>query len=628
MQQECGKNGDRFRERGGKTAAGWNPAAEWRLGCGGTATGCGGEGADGDCGAHCQSGGENVRIGDEGGGAVGIDDLLGTRQDCRTDGRTDGTGDQYLGDDAQALELTGFAHGGMVTDIGAEDRHAGQVSAHHQQTAQEHRQGTAGEIEDDVAQIQSHQGDEGRKAEAPSVVDLAPEGGDHRRQNDSRCHDEDIVAHAQADLVVEDQVGHIGLDGDVEQGEDQEHDVQFRVAFGSGRPETVGQVFKIAGGGGTDLRLVDEEQTRNAHADDHAADDGEDPGPAGSGIQVKAHETAEDHQNGDQGHHGVDALHGATVGVVRGVRDPGVEGGIVGAGAEEGHDTVQNDDQADTQGHGVGSHGENRLNDIHPKEAEVQDADAPEQISAADQQFAFANTVGQSADQHRGHRGGHTGSAYHHGDVCGRGTEHLVNEHIEVHIFHDPGDLSHQGKQCQCHPESGGELGFHGDTSISWCVFLADISGQPGAVQGLDEVVYIVSALAGLFDGKVTGVGRGIPECLTKFGGDGLGEAVVTGRLYTLRCEDGIQLPAQRILISLPLGLDHSLVREQTEAEFHALHGQLFRLFHGDQCTEQIRLLVAQGEDLGILGVKLVAFCHFPKPLTDLGIIFAQHIHQ
>ena len=37
-----------------------------------------------------------------------------------------------------------------------------------------------------------------------SLPSLAPEGGDHRRQDDGGGHDEDIIRHAKADFVVED----------------------------------------------------------------------------------------------------------------------------------------------------------------------------------------------------------------------------------------------------------------------------------------------------------------------------------------------------------------------------------------------------------------------------------------
>ena len=411
--------------------------------------------ADGDQYTHGQGGGEDARMGDERGGAVGVDDLLRTGEYCRTDGGADDTGDQHLGENTQALELTGFACRREVPDIGTEDRHAGQVAAHHQQASHKHGKGAAGEVEDNVAKVQGGEGHEDRKPKALPVVDLAPEGGDHCGQDDGRGHDEDVVGHAQADLIVEDQVGHIGLDGDVEEGKDDQHDVEFFVSSGRGGTETVGQVFEIPCFRRLDLRFINEEQTGNAHADDHTADDGEDPGPAFTPVQIKAHKAAEDHQNGNQGHHGVDALHGTAIGMVGGIRDPGIEGGIVGTGAEEGHDAVQDDDQADTQGHGIGGHGEDRLDDIHPEQAEAQNADAPDQIAATDQNFPLADPIGQGTDQHGGHRGGHAGGSHHGGNVRSGSPEHFVNEHIEVHILHDPGHLTHQGKQSQCHPEPG-----------------------------------------------------------------------------------------------------------------------------------------------------------------------------
>ena len=266
---------------------------------------------------------------------------------------------------------------------------------------------------------------------------------------------------------------------DIEQGEDQQHHIKLFIGFGGGRTEAVGQILEIAGLGGLNFGFVNEEQAENAHADDDAADDGEDPGPAGGFVQVEAHEAAEDHQDGNQRHHGVDAFHSAPVGVVGGVGDPGVEGGVVGAGAEEGHDAVENDHQAHAQGHGIGGHGEDGHDHIHPEQTEAEDARAPDQVSAADQQFPLADPVGQGAHEHRGHRGGDAGGTHHGGDVSGGSPEHLVNEHIEVHIFHDPGHLTHQGKQGQGHPEPGRKFCLHGKTSQRW-YFIHYTTAFPG----------------------------------------------------------------------------------------------------------------------------------------------------
>lgn len=52
--------------------------------------------ADRDCRAYGQGGGEDVCVGDKGGGAVGVDDLLRAGEDRRADGGADDAGDQHL----------------------------------------------------------------------------------------------------------------------------------------------------------------------------------------------------------------------------------------------------------------------------------------------------------------------------------------------------------------------------------------------------------------------------------------------------------------------------------------------------------------------------------------------------
>ena len=89
--------------------------------------------------------------------------------------------------------------------------------------------------------------------------------------------------------------------------------------------------------------LFDQEEAQNAKQGDDAADDTENDGPAFRKLLIQSHKAAEHGQNGHQGHHGVDAFGLAPVGMVGGVGEPGVEAGIVGGGAEEGHDAVHDD---------------------------------------------------------------------------------------------------------------------------------------------------------------------------------------------------------------------------------------------------------------------------------------------
>ena len=59
----------------------------------------------------------------------------------------------------------------------------------------------------------------------------------------------------------------------------------------------------------------------------------------------QAVQSTEHHQHGHQRHNGQHRLHPAPVFRHGDVRDPGVEGGVVGGGAEEGHDAVHHHHQ-------------------------------------------------------------------------------------------------------------------------------------------------------------------------------------------------------------------------------------------------------------------------------------------
>ncbi len=219
--------------------------------------------------------------------------------------------------------------------------------------------------------------------------------------------------------------------------------------------------LEIAFLGGLKGRFFDDEATHDTHEDNHAADDGEDVRPAGLEVEVKEHEAAEDGEDGHQGHHGVDALGTASVGVVGAIGEPGVEGGVVGGRAEEGHDTVKDNDQRHTYRCGGSHHGEDRLDPALFQENETKDGYAPENIAARDEHLALAQLVGERAHEDGGEGCGDGAGGDHGGDVGGGGVEHLVDEHVEVHIFHHPGDLSYQAENGEGDPEMGRELCFH-----------------------------------------------------------------------------------------------------------------------------------------------------------------------
>ena len=148
-----------------------------------------------------EGGQEDIFVGDEGGGAVGIDDGLGVFQHRGADTGTDDTGDQHLADDPLTLEHTGLAFGGTVPEHGTEDAHAGKVTAEHDQGSQEYGDGGAEEIQHHISCHQQNNGGGGGTGEAPLIVLLAVEEGEGGSQNDGRGEDQHIVIHAQSNTV-------------------------------------------------------------------------------------------------------------------------------------------------------------------------------------------------------------------------------------------------------------------------------------------------------------------------------------------------------------------------------------------------------------------------------------------
>ena len=130
--------------------------------------------------------------------------------------------------------------------------------------------------------------------------------------------------------------------------------------------------------------IFNEEETGDTQQGHNSADHGENQGPALYGILADAHKAAKHSQNGHQRHHGVQTFRKTTVGVVRGIGKPGVEAGIIGAGAEEGHHAVQNDGQTHAYSRGGGHRGEEHADHIGANQGKAQNGDTPDHIAAAD----------------------------------------------------------------------------------------------------------------------------------------------------------------------------------------------------------------------------------------------------
>ena len=352
------------------------------------------------------------------------------------------------------MEHAGFVLGGAITKHSAENGHGGQIAAEHDERSGEYGSETAKQIQHHIAHAQQGQGRQNGEGKAPPIIHFAIEEGEGRRQHDGRGKDQHIVVHVEGLGVVEDQVGHENLNGDAEQSVGQKGQVELAVGTDYRGSEAVEEVGKILGiCAGVHLGLVDEEKAQQAQHQHDGADGAEKDGPVVIPALVQEHGSAEHHQNGQHGHHGVDSLRRAPVGLVRGVGEPGVEGGVVGAGAKEGHDAVQSDHQrnAQTGCHGSGAY--QRLQDVHAQKGKGPDAHAPAQIAAADKELPLAQFIRQGANEQGGHCGGHRAGTHHQGDGLGGGVKFVVDKNVQVHVLHDPGHLAHQTENDQRQPE-------------------------------------------------------------------------------------------------------------------------------------------------------------------------------
>ena len=407
-----------------------------------------------------EGGRKNIYVGNKGLGAVTVFDHTGAGENGLSDKRSDQSREQYLGEDPDPLEHARLSPGRQIPDPGTEHGHARQVSAHHEKGTEENGNGGRKEIQNPVPGHEPRHADAHGEGKTPPVVDLAPQGGHHGGQHDGRRHDEYVIAHAKGYLVVEDQIRHEDLYGDIEYHKGGQTQVQGYVLPYRGGEKSVHYGVQILRLCRSDLRLPEKKQTQHAHGQHHRADDSEDHRPAFRPVQIKSHKPAEHRQNRHQRHHGVDALRTAPVRLVGGIGEPCVERRIVGAGAEEGHDAIQNDHKRNTHRRGGRGHGEQGPQDFLPKKNEAENGDAPQNIAAADEKLPAADLVGQSPDENGGHRGGHRAGGHHQGDIPGGRAEHLIDEYVQVHVLHDPRNLTHQAEDGQGDPEAGGELCF------------------------------------------------------------------------------------------------------------------------------------------------------------------------
>ena len=411
---------------------------------------------------HNKGGKEDVLVGQKRECTVVVGNKLGILQHPATNLRSDNTGDENLRTNTHALQHSGFAVGGEVTNLRTKHRHATKVAAHHKERACKHKGGVPKEIQKNVTRHQRCKCDKTRKIKAFFVIHLAPQSGCNRCENNGRRHNENVICHTQGFFVVDDEVRHKNLNGNVKENKGCKIEIERAVALDGGGAEAVNDVLEISRFGfNTFGRILNEEDAKNTNGNHNHANNGKNPNPAGSQAQIKEHKAAKHCKNGNQRHHRIDALSRAAVCVVGAIGQPRVECRIVGRGTEKGHQAVKNDNQRN--GNRCRADGQPRTGTrgIKTNEAEAENRDTPQNVACAHKELALAYTVGECTDENGGQCGRNSTCRNHGGNIVSGCVEHVVDEHIEIHILYNPRHLSNQTKQRQRTPKTRGKLGFH-----------------------------------------------------------------------------------------------------------------------------------------------------------------------
>ncbi len=406
---------------------------------------------DGDQQQHQCGGDEDFRRGDFLHHAqllIGLPAVLDHR---RADIRACHHGQQHLEKDADALELSRLMGGGVVPDetlqAGGED-HAGSQYHRARQNNGDHTPDE--EHGDEPGEGRNGGGD--RHMELSVPVDYPPKshaghagGGKHHAQNHG------VAVHPKEALDIDDEVGHIHLLAGGVHRQSQQGQIQGGIGPDDPWAQAVEDVPHVVALRPAEvLRLLNEQMAQAASQQGQSAHHKEEDPPLPLGGQ--AVQSAEDHQHGHQRHDGQHRLHPAPVAVSGDVCHPGVEGRVVGAAAEKGHHAVQNDHQHRRRLDRL-CRTQQAFQTVHPHQGEGHDAQAPQQVARDDDGLAHPQFVRQRAHRQGGHRRHHGAGRHHGGDharVPGNG---VVEEHIEIHVLHHPGDLADESEAQQCCPD-------------------------------------------------------------------------------------------------------------------------------------------------------------------------------
>lgn len=329
---------------------------------------------------------------------------------------------------------------------------------------------------------------EERQSQLASILHFGHQDSEHdggnRGSHDNDRNGDNITAVGvlQGTLGIHDQKGHKAVVGDADDPHRDISVVKIFVGFDHAFAEAVPNIAVV--GRGIWLKIfavLDQKESEDAdQADDGAEQDvkerpvaGGDFGTAldppddgfagGRKISVLCHpvQSAENGSHGKDGHDGDDAFDLAANGPRGIVGDPSIEGGVVGGGADIGHDAIHDDDDDDgDDGSGLNTLDAEGLDIVNGNERKRHNDNAPDEIAEADEASAVALSVGPDAADEGGGGGGDGARGDHDGN--GNGTEPVVgkghgavDENVEIHIFDDPSDLPEQPENENGRPKFG-----------------------------------------------------------------------------------------------------------------------------------------------------------------------------
>ena len=360
----------------------------------------------------------------------------------------------------------------IVAHTGGEQCHFPQIAGHHYYARHRHKPYIAGEEHKRPAEGIDDESERQKQSQRDLAAQKTEYDAEHRRQHEYRAQHQDVVLYAQEILDVYDKVGHIYVVGDADDADRGIYQVEIAVAFYDGRSEPVHEFFEKAALLGFQIGAVlDQEYSYHAHEGRYPAEHAEEGHPLP--VLRKRIEDAEYHEQRGERHYLKYAFGFSPVAVIGNVGYPCVERGVVGSRADSGHHAVHDDYHDRRKRDGI-CRRKQLCRVFFGNERERKYADAPEYVTYADEEFAFADLVGQPSREQRDDRRDDRARRDHRTRCVEIVGHRLVEIHVEIHVFDHPGNLPDQAEQHDARPYPCTRLSFefHNVFSLDIIIYL------------------------------------------------------------------------------------------------------------------------------------------------------------